>query len=59
MVGAGIFVTIGRAGHLYTGLAIVLSYAVAGLCALLSPILRLTILLFSLSFFFKCRCSLH
>ncbi|KAM7262845.1 hypothetical protein ACFE04_000528 [Oxalis oulophora] len=36
MVGAGVFVTTGRASHLYAGPAIVLSYAIAGLCALLS-----------------------
>ncbi|MCL7035528.1 hypothetical protein MKW94_030473, partial [Papaver nudicaule] len=36
MVGAGVFVTTGRASLLYAGPAIVLSYAVAGLCALLS-----------------------
>ncbi|MED6210780.1 Cationic amino acid transporter 7, chloroplastic [Stylosanthes scabra] len=36
MVGAGVFVTTGRATHLYAGPAVVLSYAIAGLCALLS-----------------------
>ncbi|XP_020966673.1 cationic amino acid transporter 7, chloroplastic [Arachis duranensis] len=36
MVGAGVFVTTGRAAHLYAGPAVVLSYAIAGLCALLS-----------------------
>lgn len=36
MVGAGVFVTSGRASRLYAGPAIVLSYAIAGLCALLS-----------------------
>ncbi|KAF7852144.1 hypothetical protein BT93_L0536 [Corymbia citriodora subsp. variegata] len=36
MVGAGVFVTTGRASHLYAGPAVVLSYAIAGLCALLS-----------------------
>ncbi|KAK9019637.1 hypothetical protein V6N11_054152 [Hibiscus sabdariffa] len=36
MVGAGVFVTTGRATRLYAGPAIVISYAIAGLCALLS-----------------------
>ncbi|GKU91524.1 hypothetical protein SLEP1_g5388 [Rubroshorea leprosula] len=36
MVGAGVFVTTGRASHHYAGPAIVISYAIAGLCALLS-----------------------
>ncbi|KAA8534579.1 hypothetical protein F0562_032162 [Nyssa sinensis] len=36
MVGAGVFVTTGRACSLYAGPAVVLSYAIAGLCALLS-----------------------
>ncbi|PPD95342.1 hypothetical protein GOBAR_DD07616 [Gossypium barbadense] len=36
MVGAGVFVTTGRASRLYAGPAIVVSYAIAGLCALLS-----------------------
>lgn len=36
MVGSGVFVTTGRAAHLYSGPAVVVSYAVAGLCALLS-----------------------
>ncbi|KAJ0235188.1 Cationic amino acid transporter 6 [Hirschfeldia incana] len=36
MVGAGVFVTTGRASRLYAGPSIVVSYAVAGLCALLS-----------------------
>ncbi|XP_050212018.1 cationic amino acid transporter 7, chloroplastic-like [Mercurialis annua] len=36
MVGAGVFVTTGRASRLYAGPAVVLSYAIAGLCALLS-----------------------
>ncbi|PIN26633.1 Amino acid transporter [Handroanthus impetiginosus] len=36
MVGAGVFVTTGRATRLYAGPAVVLSYAIAGLCALLS-----------------------
>ncbi|KAG9459055.1 hypothetical protein H6P81_003563 [Aristolochia fimbriata] len=36
MVGAGVFVTTGRAAHDFAGPAVVLSYAVAGLCALLS-----------------------
>lgn len=36
MVGAGVFVTTGRATRLYSGPAIVISYAIAGLCALLS-----------------------
>lgn len=36
MVGAGVFVTSGRASRLYAGPAVVLSYAIAGLCALLS-----------------------
>ncbi|CAL9135374.1 unnamed protein product [Musa textilis] len=36
MVGAGVFVATGRAARLYAGPAIVLSYTIAGLCALLS-----------------------
>ncbi|KAE8702116.1 Cationic amino acid transporter 7 [Hibiscus syriacus] len=36
MVGADVFVTTGRASRLYAGPAIVISYAIAGLCALLS-----------------------
>ncbi|CAN6250877.1 unnamed protein product [Urochloa humidicola] len=36
MVGAGVFVTTGRATRLYAGPGIVVSYAIAGLCALLS-----------------------
>ncbi|PIA59207.1 hypothetical protein AQUCO_00400232v1 [Aquilegia coerulea] len=36
MVGAGVFVTTGRAARLYAGPSIVLSYAISGLCALLS-----------------------
>lgn len=36
MVGAGVFITTGRAAHDYAGPAIILSYAIAGLCALLS-----------------------
>ncbi|KAI3408772.1 AA_permease_C domain-containing protein [Psidium guajava] len=36
MVGAGVFVTTGRASRLCAGPAVVLSYAIAGLCALLS-----------------------
>ncbi|XP_022744448.1 cationic amino acid transporter 7, chloroplastic-like isoform X1 [Durio zibethinus] len=36
MVGAGVFVTTGRASRLCAGPAIVISYAIAGLCALLS-----------------------
>ncbi|KAL5568627.1 hypothetical protein UlMin_025202 [Ulmus minor] len=36
MVGAGFFVTSGNASHNYAGPAIVVSYAIAGLCALLS-----------------------
>ncbi|XP_014514949.1 cationic amino acid transporter 7, chloroplastic [Vigna radiata var. radiata] len=36
MVGAGVFVTTGRATRLYAGPAVLLSYAIAGLCALLS-----------------------
>lgn len=36
MVGAGVFVTTGRASRLYAGPAILISYAIAGLCALLS-----------------------
>ncbi|CAH9111532.1 unnamed protein product [Cuscuta europaea] len=36
MVGAGVFVTTGRASHVYAGPAVILSYAIAGLCALLS-----------------------
>lgn len=36
MVGAGVFVTSGRASRLCAGPAVVLSYAIAGFCALLS-----------------------
>lgn len=36
MVGAGVFVTTGTASRLYAGPSVVLSYAIAGLCALLS-----------------------
>jgi len=36
MVGAGVFVTTGRAARLYAGPGVVVSYAMAGLCALLS-----------------------
>jgi len=36
MVGAGVFVCTGRAARLYAGPAVVVSYAIAGLCALLS-----------------------
>ncbi|KAL1201425.1 Cationic amino acid transporter 6 [Cardamine amara subsp. amara] len=36
MVGAGVFVTSGRASHLNAGPSVVISYAIAGLCALLS-----------------------
>ncbi|XWS56877.1 hypothetical protein CRYUN_Cryun09bG0123300 [Craigia yunnanensis] len=36
MVGAGVFVTTGKTSRLYAGPAIVISYAIAGLCALLS-----------------------
>lgn len=36
MVGAGVFVTTGHASRLNAGPAIVISYAIAGLCALLS-----------------------
>jgi len=36
MVGAGVFVTTGRASRVYAGPAVVISYAIAGLCALLS-----------------------
>ncbi|XAR53525.1 hypothetical protein NMG60_11022114 [Bertholletia excelsa] len=36
MVGAGVFVTTGSASRFYAGPAVVLSYAIAGLCALLS-----------------------
>ncbi|KAK7280528.1 hypothetical protein RJT34_25592 [Clitoria ternatea] len=36
MVGAGVFVTTGHATRLYAGPAVVLSYAIAGFCALLS-----------------------
>ncbi|RWW40044.1 hypothetical protein BHE74_00054571 [Ensete ventricosum] len=38
MVGAGVFVATGRAARLYAGPAIVLSYAIAGICALLSAL---------------------
>lgn len=36
MVGAGVFVTSGTASHDKAGPAVILSYAIAGLCALLS-----------------------
>ncbi|XP_015059086.1 cationic amino acid transporter 7, chloroplastic-like [Solanum pennellii] len=36
MVGAGVFVTSGRASNMCAGPAVVLSYAIAGFCALLS-----------------------
>jgi amino acid transporter len=36
MVGAGVFVTTGRATSLYAGPGVVVSFAIAGLCALLS-----------------------
>lgn len=36
MVGAGVFVTSGNASRLYAGPAVIISYAIAGLCALLS-----------------------
>ncbi|PHT31457.1 Cationic amino acid transporter 6, chloroplastic [Capsicum baccatum] len=36
MVGAGVFVTSGQASRVYAGPAVVLSYAIAGFCALLS-----------------------
>jgi amino acid transporter len=36
MVGAGVFVTTGRAASHFAGPAVVISYAIAGLCALLS-----------------------
>ncbi|KAI4347788.1 hypothetical protein L6164_008570 [Bauhinia variegata] len=36
MVGAGVFVTTGNATHTYAGPSVVLSYAIAGFCALLS-----------------------
>ncbi|OEL28118.1 Cationic amino acid transporter 7, chloroplastic [Dichanthelium oligosanthes] len=36
MVGAGVFVATGRATRLYAGPGVVVSYAIAGLCALLS-----------------------
>ncbi|KAL6640808.1 hypothetical protein ACP70R_021931 [Stipagrostis hirtigluma subsp. patula] len=36
MVGAGVFVTTGRAARLHAGPGVVVSYAIAGLCALLS-----------------------
>ncbi|XP_021905104.1 cationic amino acid transporter 7, chloroplastic-like [Carica papaya] len=36
MVGAGVFVTTGQAARLYAGPSVVVSYAIAGLCALLS-----------------------
>ncbi|ERM98942.1 cationic amino acid transporter 7, chloroplastic [Amborella trichopoda] len=38
MVGAGVFVTTGSAMKLYAGPGIVVSYAIAGLCALLSAL---------------------
>ncbi|GAB2222604.1 hypothetical protein Droror1_Dr00016723 [Drosera rotundifolia] len=36
MVGAGVFVTTGRASRLFAGPSVIVSYAIAGLCALLS-----------------------
>lgn len=36
MVGAGVFITSGKASSQLAGPALVLSYAIAGLCALLS-----------------------
>jgi L-asparagine transporter-like permease len=36
MVGAGVFVTTGHASRVFAGPAVVLSYAIAGFCALLS-----------------------
>jgi amino acid transporter len=36
MVGAGVFVTTGRASRVCTGPSVIISYAIAGLCALLS-----------------------
>lgn len=36
MVGAGVFVTTGHASRNYAGPSVILSYAIAGLCALLS-----------------------
>ncbi|KAJ6773167.1 INNER MEMBRANE TRANSPORTER YGJI-RELATED [Salix koriyanagi] len=36
MVGAGVFVTTGRASRVYAGPSVIISYAIAGLCALLS-----------------------
>lgn len=36
MVGAGVFVTTGHAARVYAGPGVVVSYAIAGLCALLS-----------------------
>lgn len=36
MVGAGVFVATGHAARVYAGPAVVVSYAIAGLCALLS-----------------------
>jgi L-asparagine transporter-like permease len=36
MVGAGVFVTTGCVARLYAGPSLVVSYAIAGLCALLS-----------------------
>ncbi|KAF5959195.1 hypothetical protein HYC85_000404 [Camellia sinensis] len=36
MVGAGVFVTTGQASHQYSGPSVILSYAIAGFCALLS-----------------------
>lgn len=36
MVGAGVFVTTGHASRVHAGPAVVLSYAIAGFCALLS-----------------------
>ncbi|PKI34206.1 hypothetical protein CRG98_045403 [Punica granatum] len=36
MVGAGVFVTTGHSARFYAGPAVVVSYAIAGLCALLS-----------------------
>jgi amino acid transporter len=36
MVGAGVFVATGQAAKIYAGPAVIVSYAIAGLCALLS-----------------------
>ncbi|KAL6530907.1 Cationic amino acid transporter 7, chloroplastic [Orobanche gracilis] len=38
MVGAGVFITTGHASRKYAGPAVVLSYAIAGFCALLSAL---------------------